>query len=63
MVMDRDLTWSGEHTIQCTDDVLWNCAPETCIILLTIVTPINFKKGESHHKSMTQSWSRYFQYV
>ena len=39
--MEGDLTWDGEHTIQCTDDVLWNCAPETCIILLTSVTPIN----------------------
>ena len=38
--MDRDLTWDGEQTIQCTDDVL-NCAPETCIILLTSVTPIS----------------------
>ena len=38
---DRDLTWGDEHTIQCTDDVLWNCAPETCIILLNSVTPIN----------------------
>ena len=39
MVIERDLTWGSEHTIQCTDDVLWNCAPETCIILLTSVTP------------------------
>ena len=45
--MDGDLTWGGEHTIQCTDDVLWNCAPETCVILLTSVTPINsIKVGE-----------------
>ena len=34
-----DLTWGGEHTIQCTDGVLWNCTPETCIILLTILSP------------------------
>ena len=26
-----DLAWGGEHIIQCADDVLWNCAPETCI--------------------------------
>ena len=63
VVMNGDSSWGCEHTIQCTDDVLWNYVPETHIILLTIVTPINFKKGESHHKSMTQSWSRYFQYV
>ena len=41
MVMDGDETWGGEHTTQCREDVLWNCAPETCIILLTSVTPIN----------------------
>ena len=41
MVMDRDLFWGGEHTMQCTDDVLWNCAPETCKLLLTSVTAIN----------------------
>ena len=41
MMMEEDLTWGGEHTIQCTDDVLWNRTPETCIILLTSVTPIN----------------------
>ena len=23
----------GEHTVQCTGDVLSNCAPETCMIL------------------------------
>ena len=30
--MGGDLPWGGEHTVQCTDDVLWNCAPETCIM-------------------------------
>ena len=34
---DGDLTWGGEHTTQCADDVVWNCAPENCIILLTSV--------------------------
>ena len=29
MVMDGDLTWAGEHTTQCADDVLENCTPET----------------------------------
>ena len=24
------LDLGGEHTVQCTDDVLENCAPETC---------------------------------
>ena len=41
MVMEGDLTWGGEHTIQCTDDVLWDCTPETYIILLINVIPIN----------------------
>ena len=41
MVIEGDLTWGGEHTIQYTDDVLQNCTPETYIILLTNVTLIN----------------------
>ena len=41
MVMERDLTWGGEHTIQYTDDVFYNCAPETYIILSINVTSIN----------------------
>ena len=41
MVMERDLTWGGEHTIQYTDDVFYNCAPETYIILSINVTLIN----------------------
>ena len=39
--MEGDLTWGGDHTIQYTDDVLQNCTPETCVILLTDITPIN----------------------
>ena len=41
MVMEGDLTWGGEHTIQYTDDVLQNCTPETYTILLTDVMPIS----------------------
>ena len=41
MVMEGDLTWGGEHTIQYATDVLQNYTPETYIILLTNVTPIN----------------------
>ena len=41
MVMEGDLTWGGEHTIQYIDNVLQDCAPESYIILLTDVTPIN----------------------
>ena len=29
MVMEGDLTWGGEHTIQYMDDILQNCKPET----------------------------------
>ena len=39
--MEGDLTLGAEHTIKYTDDVLQNCTPETRIILLTNVTPIN----------------------
>ena len=41
MVVEGDLTWGGEHIMQYTDDVLWNRTPETYIILLANVTPIN----------------------
>lgn len=41
MVMDRDLPRSV--SIQCADDMLCNCAPETCTILLTSVPPIEKK--------------------
>ena len=33
-----------EHMIQSTAHVLWNCTPETCVILLASVTPINSVK-------------------
>ena len=36
-----DIDWGGEHTVQQTDDVWLNRAPETWVILLTIVIPIN----------------------
>ena len=52
-MMNRDFTFGGECIIQCTNDVLQNCAPETCIILLTSVIPkysikrkINTRKRE-----------------
>ena len=41
MEMDGHLTWRGEHTIQCTGDVLQNCSPEMYKNLVTSVTPIN----------------------
>ena len=48
--MGRGLTWGGEHTIQSADYVLQNCVPETCITLLTSVTPINSIKKEKKNK-------------
>ena len=45
MVMEGDLTWGGEHTVQYTDDVLQSCTPETYASLLTNVTPINSLKS------------------
>ena len=46
MVINGGLTWGSEHTMQCTDGVLWNCAPKTCTTVLTGVTPTNEKKGK-----------------
>ena len=40
MVMEGNVTWGGEHTIQYADDVLQNCTPETYKILLANVTPM-----------------------
>ena len=42
--MEGNLTWCGEHTKQYTDYVLQNSIPETYIILLTNVSPINSMK-------------------
>ena len=41
MMMEGALTLGVEHTIQRTGDVLQNCTSETCINLLTSVTPIH----------------------
>ena len=46
MVAERDLTSGGEYTMQYEDDVLQNCALETCMVLLTNVTPINLIKKQ-----------------
>ena len=58
--MEGDLTLGGEHTIQYTDDGLQNHTPETYIILLTNVTPINsiqIKKIKYKIKNTTVSTS------
>ena len=41
MVTEGDQTLGGGHTIQYTDDMLQNCAPETYVTLLTNITPVN----------------------
>ena len=46
MVMEKALTWGGEHMVQYTSEVLQNCTPETYMILLTNVTPINSTKNK-----------------
>lgn len=54
--MEGDLNLGGEHTIQCTNDILWNFTVETYIILLTNVTPINpintKKRGREQESSV-----------
>ena len=41
MVMEGDVTWGGEHTVQYTGDISQNCTLETYIILSNEVTPMN----------------------
>lgn len=41
MMTEGDYTLGSECTTQYTDAALWNCIPETDIMLLTIVTLIN----------------------
>ena len=53
MVMDGDLTWGDEHTIQCTYAALWNCAPDTFIILLTNIIPIKSMKRRGKKNYLT----------
>ena len=53
--MEKDFTWGGEPTIQYTDDVLYNCTPETYIVLLTNVTLINSKEGRKEGRKEGKS--------
>lgn len=48
--MDRDFTLRGEHTVQCTEGVWWNCIPGTCVILLANVIQTNSIKREKKMK-------------
>ena len=54
-VMEGEQTLGNEHTMQYTDDVLENCTLETCIMLLTNVTPMNLIK-----KSFIRVWTHGF---
>ena len=45
-MMEGDLIWGAEYTVQHTDDILQNCIPENYIILLTNVIPINSIKNK-----------------
>ena len=47
MVVEGHSTGSGEHTVQCTDDVWWNCVPETSV---TSINLTKRKKGIENRK-------------
>ena len=54
MVIEGDLTWGGEHTIQYTDDVLQNCIPETLYNSINQSYPNKFNKNiNSNNKKKT----------
>ena len=44
VMVQRDLFGGGECTIPYAEDVLYSYTLETCMVLLTNVTPINLKK-------------------
>ena len=52
---EGDLAWCGQHTMQRTDDVLEHCTPETHVILLTNVTPINSIQIRSKQRAKQMS--------
>ena len=52
MVMEGDLTWGGEHTIQYTDYVSWNCTSETYITLFFNVSSFNSINKEEMYLAM-----------
>ena len=47
MLTKGDMTWGGKHTIQYTDDILFNCTSETYVTLLANVAPINSIKNKN----------------
>ena len=60
MVTEGDLPVDGEHTTQHTDGVLQSCVPETYIILLSNVTPINSIKKENKKRKENDGKCSYF---
>lgn len=56
MVTEGDLTSGGERATRHTDDVFWDCTPDTDVILLTSVAPINVTN--KRHSNKTQSEQR-----
>ena len=53
MGMERDFTLGDGGTMLCADDVLLSCTLETCMVLLTNITPINStkkKKDKETHR-------------
>ena len=59
-VMEGHLILGGKYTVQYKDIVLNNCTPETYIVLLHNVTPINSanKKNRCSWSKWYHSWSR-----
>ena len=56
MGMETDFTVSDGCTMHCADDALLSCTLETCMVLVTIVTPINSikKKDKQIHIPETE---------
>ena len=54
MEMERELTLGSEPMVQCADDNLLSCTLETCMVLLTSVTPINsIREKKSLHSNFS----------
>ena len=52
MVVEGELTWGIEHTIQYTDGVLEDWTPKTYLILLANVTLINSIKNKKKKRCL-----------
>lgn len=54
MTMGGHSTWRGQQTVQYKGGMLWNCAPETYMTLLTNVTAINSMETKHTHTHTKQ---------